>query len=730
MDAPICRYEPAFFRTSHYSVASPTLFGVLPVLLLALGLGACHSGGGKVTGVRDASPANADLPNADLAAPDGARQTPAAQDGRLPDASADGLGRQGEDGRYAEETAPADTGTDSGTDSGTDDSIDSAPPGARDGGSDRVDGRDGPSDAMDALDAPAINPDSASDVGPNRPDAALPGPEAPDNSLSLDGNTALDTQDAKGADTDDLDGGGPCCGCLCRDPSWSCSRDTCVDSTGHALTLAAEAGFFELAGGSYVSESQTRPSPIHRIWYSFQPASTAPESKPLAVFFNGGPGSATSAYLFSLNTAPYTLDPAFTGTAKIANNPNSWAQFANLLYIDGPGTGFSYPLALADGSKPSVGIDLDRDAGSFLRVVVRFLARHPRLQASPVIIVGESYGGTRATLMLDHILTYQTLAGASAAYRDTDLYNDLIAHFAAVWPQENPKTIPAAQLATQFGWQVLIQPVVAGDAQWSRQTPDSSVCLSSGYDREQCNQASGWVDQLVTTVCQNLASIATLHQALGVNPTSIDWLYASARTKAYGRSGGTIISTPEMTKTFGALTSDDNYLLALNTAVTSSYGGTGRTWIDSAIGGNFLADLVHVNTFITNAKYDMVVWTPAIAPGLASFTGTVSSAVIDSAPRTGITRPGWIKVTYAPDVIPAPTTREIRLPTYGNAGHTVSIRDPANLLADVMQWYANSPGTARSANAGLAADDVPVAPISSRKLSGPAPSMQMPYLGP
>ncbi|HJX66555.1 MAG TPA: hypothetical protein VJ860_21675, partial [Polyangia bacterium] len=32
-----------------------------------------------------------------------------------------------------------------------------------------------------------------------------------------------------------------------------------------------------------------------------------------------------------------------------------------------------------------------------------------------------------------------------------------------------------------------------------------------------------------------------------------------------------------------------------------------------------------------------------------------------------------------------------RFPYYASAGHTVTMRAPAELLADVMQWYANTP---------------------------------------
>lgn len=563
------------------------------------------------------------------------------------------------------------------------------------------------------LEDPAIVRDSA-----DAPTDAPLGPDARDA-------RPIDTAASEAAGVDG--GNGPCCGCLCRDPSWCCSKDTCVDTAGHAIGLAAEAGFFELAGGNYVSEGQTRASPIHRIWYSFQPAATTPANKPLAVFFNGGPGSATSAYLFSFNTAPYTFDPAVTGTASIAANPNSWTQFANLLYIDAPATGFSYPLALADGTQPSVGIDLDREAGGVLRVVVRFLDRHPLVRANPVIIVGESYGGTRAVLLFDHLFRYQSLTSSSAAYKDPDLYNDLVSHFAAVWPTASPATISPSQLATQFGYQVLVQPVVAGDAQWSLNAPDTSVCVT-GYDAYQCNKSSGWTDQTALAASEHLTTMATLHQVLGVDPTTIDWLYASARKQAYGRDTGTMATTPEMSSTFGALTSADNYFVVLNSTVLGGYSTTSRTWHDSTLGVSFLDDLAYVSTFITNAKYDMVVWTPAIAPASRSFTGLVASAVLDSAPRTGITRPGWIDVTYVAGAIAGVTTREIRFPSYANGGHTVSLGDPANLLADVMQWYAAAPSVSASAQ-----QVAPVAgAVAAKSIVQPAVSGsdQVRFLGP
>ena len=70
-----------------------------------------------------------------------------------------------------------------------------------------------------------------------------------------------------------------------------------------------EAGFcfleendFYFHTNSYFNRLALRSSQA-RIWRVYQPADDDPVSKPLFVFFNGGPGGATSAGLFSANTA-------------------------------------------------------------------------------------------------------------------------------------------------------------------------------------------------------------------------------------------------------------------------------------------------------------------------------------------------------------------------------------------------------------------------------------------
>src|SRR6185295_17616128 len=80
------------------------------------------------------------------------------------------------------------------------------------------------------------------------------------------------------------------------------------------------------------------------LWYAFQPADAAPDERPLAILWNGGPGAATGI-LFGYGTARASLDPAVNGGAAVGLDPSSWTRFANLLYVDARGTGFSYGLA-------------------------------------------------------------------------------------------------------------------------------------------------------------------------------------------------------------------------------------------------------------------------------------------------------------------------------------------------------------------------------------------------
>jgi choice-of-anchor A domain-containing protein len=490
-----------------------------------------------------------------------------------------------------------------------------------------------------------------------------------------------------------------CTGCLCRDSKWSCSSDTALDDTAHAAGLAAEAGFLQIDGGDYTAQNtitnslETRTSPTHRIWYAFQPALTTPKSKPLAVIFNGGPGGATSNALFAFNTAGITLDPA-TG-ATYAVNPNNWGQFANLLYVDAPVTGFSYPLPV-NGVRPGISMDMDRDASTFLRVIVQFLARHPALQNNRVILVGESYGGIRANLMLHYLFDYPNLQSPGSFYQDAQLAADLDGYFLAALGKHSPI---ASEIASKFGHQVLIEPLVLGSRQKLTLSSSCDVTCKT-CDKYNCDKLSGWTDSQLNKARDNLNTFPALNVALGVDATTIKWMYSTERSEAYGRGDGS--SSDDMVKAFGALSNaDDRYFVGLNSNMFSREPGV-RGWegddkaaidLGKAFGVNVLNG---VATFITVAKYDWKIWSPGISDGLNAIaldqdyvSGASYSETATHAPYTNLSLPGLLTISYQAQRSSVPMY--VSMPTAYESGHTVTMRAPGPLLADVMKWYADSP---------------------------------------
>jgi len=543
-------------------------------------------------------------------------------------------------------------------------------------------------------------------------------------------------------------------GCLSLDPSWSCSHDTAVVPKGitglppSAAAIKAEAGFLDIPLDNYTAEGQQRTSPEHRIWYAFQPASTTPTIKPLAVFFNGGPGSATSSLLFSFNTATMTLDPNNPNTTAtgIAVNPNNWTQFANLLYIDAPTTGFSYPLGYHDSTgalqQPSIGIDISRDAGIFLQVLARFLIRHPALLGNQVILVAESYGGVRATLMLYNLYHYLSLNVTGSSYYDLQLYQDLISYLSLACPGQAPYLdlcIPSI-----FHHQIMIEPGVVGSTQLYYQgvdeVPQQQGCLSSNNagkpcssnglasdhitvipatcDIYNCDKDVGWQNGQEDIAAVRLNNVATLKTALGVDPTTILWMHSIYRQLAYGRNEGgcgngtgsevNAFSTQSMIGAFGALGSaTDCYFIVLNDPVHDGYPGA-SDWEQAGdtVGYYFLGNIQNkVASFITVAQYDQEIWTPAIAQALYDLAdpndpnnpsspnpnadpdieNLVSNVYYNPIYQTSVSaRRGSMAITYKSLATPV----QVTMPTSYPSGHSVTIRDPNDLLTDVMQWYA------------------------------------------
>jgi len=121
--------------------------------------------------------------------------------------------------------------------------------------------------------------------------------------------------------------------------------------------------------------------------------------RPLCFAFNGGPGSA-SIWLHLGALGPKRVVVPDDGSMPlpphgVADNPHSWFEHFDLVFIDPPHTGWSV-TASEEARKKMLSVDGDVDA---LAEVMRvWLTRHKRW-SSPLYLAGESYGTTRGAAL-------------------------------------------------------------------------------------------------------------------------------------------------------------------------------------------------------------------------------------------------------------------------------------------------------------------------------------------
>ncbi len=130
----------------------------------------------------------------------------------------------------------------------------------------------------------------------------------------------------------------------------------------------------------------------------------SPESRPLLFSFNGGPGSA-SVWLHMGALGPRRVATPAGPTIPappfhLVDNDATWLENADLVFIDPVGTGFSRAAKPELNSKfHSLHGDIE-SVGEFIRM---YLTRYDRW-ASPLFLIGESYGTTRAAGLAGHLV--------------------------------------------------------------------------------------------------------------------------------------------------------------------------------------------------------------------------------------------------------------------------------------------------------------------------------------
>jgi len=157
---------------------------------------------------------------------------------------------------------------------------------------------------------------------------------------------------------------------------------------GQRQSYTAEVAFMPVRGEVIAELADEPQAAVMTTAYCLDRA--APASRPVCFAFNGGPGSA-SIWLHLGALGPKRIvvpDDGSLGVGPYAvqDNPQSWFEHFDLVFIDPPHTGWS---ASASEKACKKMLSLDGDVAALAEVVRVWLARHQRW-GSQVYLAGES----------------------------------------------------------------------------------------------------------------------------------------------------------------------------------------------------------------------------------------------------------------------------------------------------------------------------------------------------
>jgi hypothetical protein len=423
-----------------------------------------------------------------------------------------------------------------------------------------------------------------------------------------------------------------------------------------------------------------------RMFYSFRPAEHDAHRAPVIVFFNGGPGAATSGALLPFGTGPVTMHVDAEG---VEDNPASWTKFANLLYIDERYAGFSHgqgEVVCADWNDPMV--RAVADAGDYMSTLLEFLDTHESLRDNPVVLLGESYGGTRATLMLHLAQNYRQLSDVPDQ-GELEIPNPdqllpwfsarMQAHLDLAFPERVGEEFSPGDVAAQFGHAVLIQPNLAGQFQIDFQREfagEDPILTNAAYDADpyDVRQTIEQAEAIRRRISKTVRHPESLERLLGVELANIEGFPARQRGDAHR----ILMDSPVQTQSdeallrseLGHVSSHDSYWQSMAVACENFIG-------DSTVLEAFVRLLSRTRFFITRAPFDSVVHSDSLVQLFAmGFDVSVRGDLPVHAARPGV-------IELSDD--DTPLFASIRFPTYA-AGHMVTLSAGAELGEDVSVW--------------------------------------------
>ena len=213
-------------------------------------------------------------------------------------------------------------------------------------------------------------------------------------------------------------------------PSPEKSEAQAVSVTEHSITIdgqvlkyKATAGYLTLSDEK--SDKDAKPDEAGHAAPSVPPEAGKPKAKvffiaytreggdttsrPITFAFNGGPGAASVwLHLGELGPRRVKLDQLAPNSGppySLVDNQQTWLTDTDLVFIDPVSTGYSRP-APGTSATEFHGYEEDiKSVGEFIRL---YTTQNNRW-LSPKLIIGESYGGTRAAGLCDYLQNEESM---------------------------------------------------------------------------------------------------------------------------------------------------------------------------------------------------------------------------------------------------------------------------------------------------------------------------------
>lgn len=242
------------------------------------------------------------------------------------------------------------------------------------------------------------------------------------------------------------------------------------------------------------------------------------KDRPVTFAMNGGPGAA-SVYLNLGAIGPKKVAFGSEGDspsdpAVLLDNPGTWLDFTDLVFIDPIGTGFSRSLVSEAETKKSF-YNAQSDIEYLSRVVYDWLVKNGRL-GSKKYFVGESYGGYRGPRVTHYL---QTQLGVAL--------NGVV----LVSPYLNPAIDEQSDLSP-VPWMMTLPSITAAHMEREKKLSDAAMAPVIAYTRTDYAGAllKGHSDPAATA-----AMIAHVTELTGLDPVFVKRSGGRLETQAYLR---------------------------------------------------------------------------------------------------------------------------------------------------------------------------------------------------